>query len=90
MPSPPLSFHNRSILPLQWQDISDINICKAEQERITSTTLRGVVNSILSQTKQDILKQREIVNDSFYKRIQEVTDAKATLEEHLKEVGLHA
>jgi chromosome segregation ATPase len=32
-----------------------------------------------------MIKQRKILNSSFYKRIQEVTDAKTTLENHLNE-----
>ena len=79
------SFYS-SILPAEWQDISDDNIKKAEQEHIASTTLRGVINSVLEQTQQDLLRQRQTVNSAFYKRIQEVTNAKKTLEEHLNQV----
>lgn len=75
-----------SLSPGEWRDISDDNICKTEQERIASTTLRGVISSILDQTKQDMIKQREIVNIAFYKRIQEIKDAKTKLEDHLQEV----
>ena len=71
---------------MEWQEISDDNIKKAEQELLASTTLRGVINSVLEQTQQDLLKQRQTVNLAFYKRIQEVTNAKKTLEEHLKQV----
>ena len=77
-----------SITPDNWQLISNDNIAKAEQERIASTTLRGVVSSILDQTQQDVLKQRKIVNLAFNKRIQEMTQAKEKLEEHLQEVRI--
>lgn len=75
-----------SITPDEWQLITDDNICTTEQERIASTTLRQVINSILDQTQQDMMKQRKTVNLVFHKRIQEITDAKKSLEEHLQEV----
>lgn len=81
-----LTFFTSSLSPGEWRDISDDNICKTEQERIASTTLRGVISGILDQTKQDMIKQREIVNIAFYKRIQEIIDAKTKLEVHLQEV----
>lgn len=71
---------------MEWQDISDENIKNAEQEHIASTTLRSVINSVLEQTQQDLLKQRQTVNSAFYKRIQEVTNARDTLGEHLNQV----
>jgi tektin-1 len=75
-----------SLSPNEWQSISDENIRQAERERIASTTIRGVIACLLDETREDMIKQRKILNSSFYKRIQEVTDAKTTLENHLNEV----
>lgn len=81
------SSFSSSITPGEWQKISDGNIRLAEQERIASVTLRGVINSVLEQTQQDIIKQRKVVNTEFNRRIREVTEAKLKLEKHLTEVG---
>ena len=82
-----ISLHS-SITPGEWKGISDDNIKLAEQERIASVTLRGVINSVLEQTSQDLIKQRKVVNTAFNRRIREVTEAKMKLESHLAEVGI--
>lgn len=79
-------FHVSSLTPEKWQYITNDNLSKAEQERIASTTLRGVIACLLDQTRQDMLKQRKTVNFTFNKRIQETGQAKYQLEGHLQEV----
>ena len=77
----------RSVTPEQWASFSNENILKAEKERNASSSLRGVIDGVLEQTKQDIVKQRATVNLEFSKRIQEISTAKDNLEQHLDKVG---
>ena len=77
----------RSVTPEQWASFSNENILKAEKERNASSVLRGVIDGVLEQTKQDIVKQRATVNLEFSKRIQEISTAKDNLEQHLDKVG---
>lgn len=72
--------------PEQWASLTDTNIEKTESECKASTTLRGVIDSVLDQCSQDIESQRAKVNLAFEKRAQETTDAKQTLEQHLEKV----
>lgn len=72
--------------PEQWASLTDTNIEKTESECKASTTLRGVIDSVLDQCSQDIESQRAKVNLAFEKRTQETTDAKQTLEQHLEKV----
>lgn len=66
--------------------MTDTNISKAEDQCKASATLRGVIDSILSQCSQDVETQRANVNLAFQKRSQEIAEAKLTLEEHLAKV----
>ena len=75
-----------SVSPEQWEGYSNENVIKTEQERNSSTTLRGVIHSVLEQTSQDLARQRAAVNLAFELRIREVTSAKETLEKHLEKV----
>ena len=81
------STHSSSVTPDQWASFSNVNIIKAEKERNVSSILRGVINGVLEQTKQDIEKQRASVNLAFAKRIHETSEAKQHLEHHLDKVG---
>ena len=76
-----------SVTPDQWISFSNENILKAERERNASVTLRGVANGVLEQTLQDLEQQRARVNLAFEKRIQETSQAKQSLEQHLDKVG---
>lgn len=76
-----------SVTPDQWASFSDENILKTEQECNASATLRGVIDGVLDQTKQDAERQRVTVNLVFEQRIQETAEAKQSLEEHLEKVG---
>ena len=79
-----------SVTPEQWASLTDTNIAKTEQQCKASASLRGVIDSILSQCFQDLEAQRAKVDLAFQKRAQEIADAKRTLEQHLAKVGLHA
>ena len=76
----------RCITPDQWENFSNQNILKAEKERNASSMLRGVICGVLDQTKQDMLRQRAVVDQSFEQRIAETQEAKDSLEDHLTKV----
>lgn len=76
-----------AVTPEQWVAFSNENIIHSEKERDASSTLRGVIDGVLEQTEQDILKQRSSVNLAFAKRIHETREAKQQLEQHLDKVG---
>ncbi len=58
-----------------------------EHECNASATLRGVIDTVLEQTLQDTERQRATVNSAFEKRIQEICEAKRSLEHHLEKVS---
>ncbi|NXC14928.1 TEKT1 protein, partial [Corythaeola cristata] len=63
-----------------WIGFSNINIDKADKQRNNSLALSALINGILSQTANDIRKQREMVNVALRNRVKEVKDAKRKLE----------
>ncbi|XP_035198689.1 tektin-1 isoform X2 [Oxyura jamaicensis] len=66
--------------PEDWIDFSNINVEKADKQRNNSLSLRALIDSILSQTANDMHKQYEMVNVAFRNRVKEVRDAKHKLE----------
>ena len=73
--------------PHEWELFSNVNILKAERERAASVTLRGVIDDIVDTTRNDMKRQRQVVNAAFDKRIQEQVEAKETLVDHLAKVN---
>jgi len=80
-----------SVSPRDWREFSNSNIEKSERERINSTNLRGIIDSCLKTTCDDLKFQQKAVNISFEDRITECKRAKEKLEDHLakilKEIG---
>ncbi|NXX84237.1 TEKT1 protein, partial [Urocolius indicus] len=68
------------VSPEDWIDFSNVNVEKADKQRNNSLALRTLIDSILSQTANDMHKQREVVNVAFRNRVKEVKDAKRKLE----------
>ncbi|XP_074889231.1 tektin-1 isoform X1 [Buteo buteo] len=68
------------VSPEDWIDFSNINVEKADKQRNNSLALRALIDSILSQTVNDMRKQCEMVNVAFRNRVMEVKDAKHKLE----------
>ncbi|NXS32763.1 TEKT1 protein, partial [Pomatostomus ruficeps] len=68
------------VSPEDWIDFSNINVEKADKQRNNSLALRALIDSILSQTANDMRKQCEMVNIAFRNRVKEVKDAKHKLE----------
>ncbi|CAH1801530.1 unnamed protein product [Owenia fusiformis] len=75
-----------SLTPEDWQDFSNENIVRTEQERMASVNLRSMIDGILQQTCNDMTKQNENTNISFQKRVAESKDSKSKLEDHLSKV----
>ncbi|KAM6239502.1 tektin-1 isoform 3-T5 [Spheniscus humboldti] len=68
------------VSPEDWIDFSNINIEKADKQRNNSLALGALIDGILSQTRNDMRKQCEMVNVAFRNKVKEVKDAKHKLE----------
>lgn len=82
-----LVFLSLTVTPKQWENISDINIAKAEHQKTNSESMRALVQSVLEQTAADIQKQFQATTTAFQTHIQEIKSAKSQMEEKLPEVG---
>ncbi|XP_010136307.1 PREDICTED: tektin-1 [Buceros rhinoceros silvestris] len=76
----PVKIDGNFVSPEDWRDFSNINVEKADKQRNNSLALRALIDSILSQTANDMRRQCETVNTAFRKRVEEVKDAKHKLE----------
>ncbi|NXU53492.1 TEKT4 protein, partial [Turnix velox] len=72
--------------PETWAKFSHDNISRAEREKLASINLRALIDSILHDTSQDMRNQCAAVNEAFFKRCEELDDAKHKLEYHLEKV----
>ncbi len=70
----------------QWENFSDNNIKNAEATRLNSAQLRTMVDSSLQQVANDMAKQIELTDRAFERRIWETKDAKAKLENQVRDV----
>jgi hypothetical protein len=74
------------VTPDEWKDFSDKNILKSEREKNAAINLRSIVDGVLIQTYNDVVKQFDIVNVALENRIEETEKAKNKLETHLTKV----
>jgi len=74
------------VTPEQWENISDINIAKAEQQQVNSLSLRAMVESLLEQTLADMQKQFQATTETFQLNVQEIKSAKGLMEDQLAKV----
>ncbi len=81
-----VDFRLSSFNEVEWENFSDSNIKKAEATRLNSEQLRTIVGSDLQQIANDIQKQIELTNRALERRIWEEKDAKAKLEEQVRDV----
>lgn len=72
--------------PESWAQFSHDNIARAEHERMASIQLRTLIDNVLEDTSRDMREQCDTVDVNFQKRVTEMEDAKAKLEENLKKV----
>jgi tektin-1 len=75
-----------STTPDDWQRFTDENIKKAERIRANGVELRGVVDSVLEQTREDLQKQGASVDAAFRRRIDETEKALAKSVNHHEKV----
>ncbi|KAM7413646.1 hypothetical protein PAMA_020842 [Pampus argenteus] len=75
-----------AVTPKQWENISDINITKAEKQMINSQSLRALVESLLEQTVVDMRKQVEATTSAFQLNVQEIKTAKSQMEDQLSKI----
>ena len=64
-----------SVTPEDWERFSHDNIQKADRNKNASLNLRSVVDSVLEQTREDLIKQCADVDAAFRRRIQETERA---------------
>lgn len=81
-----VKIEGNSVTPEDWEEFSNINILKADKQKNNCLTLRTLIDSILSQTADDLIKQCETVNTAMKNRLKETKAAKSKLEEHLAKV----
>uniref|UniRef100_A0A8C6WLS9 Tektin n=1 Tax=Neogobius melanostomus TaxID=47308 RepID=A0A8C6WLS9_9GOBI len=77
-----------SVTPMQWENISDINLAKAELQRNNSMSLRALVESLLNQTSSDLQKQCQATTSAFQLNVQELKKAKGEMEDQLSKTLL--
>ncbi|XP_059205926.1 tektin-1 [Centropristis striata] len=75
-----------TVTPKQWENISDLNITKAEQQKTNSLSLRALVESLLEQTAADMQKQVQATAAAFQLNIQEIKCSKSQMEDQLAKV----
>ncbi|XP_068612758.1 tektin-1-like [Brachionichthys hirsutus] len=71
------------VTPKQWENISDMNIGKAEQQKANSMSLRALVESLLEQTAADIHKRNQVTSAALQLNIQRIKSAKSQMEDQL-------
>uniref|UniRef100_A0A8P4KD84 Tektin n=1 Tax=Dicentrarchus labrax TaxID=13489 RepID=A0A8P4KD84_DICLA len=76
------------VTPKQWENISDINIAKAEQQKNNSLSLRALVEALLEQTSADMQKQFQATTAAFQQNVQEIKSAKSQMEDQLAKILL--
>ncbi|KAI3354492.1 hypothetical protein L3Q82_019004, partial [Scortum barcoo] len=75
-----------TVTPKQWENISDINIAKAEHQKTNSVSLRALVESLLEQTAADMMKQIQATTAAFQLNVQEIKSAKSQMEDQLAKI----
>ncbi|XP_074535867.1 tektin-1 [Halichoeres trimaculatus] len=72
-----------AVTPEQWENISDIHIAIAEQQKTNSMSLQALVESILEQTAADMERQVQATNTAFQLNIQEIKTVRSQVEDQL-------
>lgn len=77
-----------TVTPTQWENITDVNVGKAEKQKTNSAYLRTMVESLLEQTFADVQRQLRATTAAFQLKIREVKSAKSQMEDQLAKVSL--
>lgn len=75
-----------SVTPEDWERFSHDNVQKAERNKNAAQNLRSVVDSVIEQTREDLIKQAAAVDAAFRRRIQETERALEKDIDHLEKV----
>jgi len=81
-------FACRQSTPESWAQFSHDNIVGTEHERMASVQLRALVDNVLIDISRDIKEQADAVDMALRRRIEELLETKAKLEENLKRVWI--
>uniref|UniRef100_A0A3Q2E7W3 Tektin n=1 Tax=Cyprinodon variegatus TaxID=28743 RepID=A0A3Q2E7W3_CYPVA len=73
-----------TVSPKQWEDVSELNMTKAEQQKSNCLTLKALVESVLVQTAADTQAQFKATREALQLNIQQVKTVKSQLEEKLE------
>ena len=73
-------------MPADWAQLTHDNIMAAENERMASIQLRGLIEDVLTDVGNDQREQANTVDKAFAARVEEMHDAKRKLEDHLLKV----
>lgn len=72
--------------PKQWENISDGNMAKAEQQKANSASLKAMAEALLEQTFTDMQKQFQATAAAFQSNVHEIKATKSQMEEKLAKV----
>ncbi|XP_075999719.1 tektin-1 [Genypterus blacodes] len=75
-----------AVTPKEWENISDINLTKAEEQKANTLSLKALVESVLDQTASDMQFQFHATVTAFAVNIREIKDAKNKMEDHLSRI----
>lgn len=79
-------FQENQSSPESWAQHTHDNIIMAENERMSSIQLQGLIQNILEDTSKDMVEQHNNVLKEFQKHLQELDDSKFKLQTHLKKI----
>lgn len=74
------------VTPEQWENTSDVNMAKAEEEKTSSASLRALAEALLDQIFTDMHKQLQATASAFQLKVQEIKSAKSQMEDQLAKV----
>ncbi|TNN61490.1 Tektin-1 [Liparis tanakae] len=72
-----------SVLPVQWENITEILMAQAEQQKVDSLALRAAVESLLEQTEADVKKQARATAAALQLHVWEIKSARSQMTEQL-------
>ncbi|KAM6966916.1 tektin-1 [Tautogolabrus adspersus] len=75
-----------AVTPEQWENITDIHMAQAEQQKTNSLALHVLVESLLEQTATDMQMQVHATTTAFQFNIQAVRTAKSQMEDQLAKI----
>lgn len=81
-----LSSFSLALTPKQWEDVSEVSIAKAEQQKANSVSLRALVESLLEQTSNDMQEQVLNTAAALQLSVRDIKSAKGQMEDELAKV----